>query len=170
MILNLGRAGKTLWIGDGFCDDANNIEDCNYDGSDCCGISVQKNFCVNCTCTGRCKLILSMDYFVFAISCMSLFFETLIFLIYLDKLDCYSDAYCHGSGFCRQGKCMCPSEYNYKKDCSIYGCKYKNLVMEVFHGYILFHWWQMFVLFLSWAFFFVFDYISIQCFLSSWTF
>ena len=52
-----------LWVGDGFCDDANNFEECNYDGGDCCGINVQKNFCVNCTCTGRCKLILSLDYF-----------------------------------------------------------------------------------------------------------
>ena len=65
LILNLGRGGKTLWIGDGFCDDANNIEECNYDGGDCCGISVQKNFCVNCTCTGRCKLTLSIGYFAF---------------------------------------------------------------------------------------------------------
>ena len=56
--MNLGNGGKTLWIGDEFCDDANNIEECNYDGGDCCGINVQKNFCVNCTCTGRCKLIL----------------------------------------------------------------------------------------------------------------
>ena len=57
MILNLGMGGKALWIGDGFCNDENNIEDCNYDGGDCCGISVKKNFCVNCTCTGsRCKL------------------------------------------------------------------------------------------------------------------
>ena len=54
-----------IWIDDGFCDDANNIEDCNYDGGDCCGISVQKNFCVNCTCTGRCKLTLSIGYFAF---------------------------------------------------------------------------------------------------------
>ena len=55
MILNLGKGGNTLWLSDGFCDDANNIEECNYDGGDCCGINVQKNFCVNCSCTGRCK-------------------------------------------------------------------------------------------------------------------
>ena len=65
LILNLGRGGKTLWIGDGFCDDANNFEECNYDGGDCCGINVQKNFCVNCTCTGRCKLTLSIGFFAF---------------------------------------------------------------------------------------------------------
>ena len=60
LILNLGSGGKMIWIGDGFCDDANNIEECNYDGGDCCGIDVQNNFCVNCTCTGRCKLTLSI--------------------------------------------------------------------------------------------------------------
>ena len=65
MILNLGKGGYNLWLSDGFCDDANNIEECNYDGGECCGNNVQKNFCVNCTCTGRCKLILSIGYFAF---------------------------------------------------------------------------------------------------------
>ena len=57
-----------MWVGDGFCDDVNNVEDCNYDGGDCCGISVQNNFCVNCTCTGRCELtyyILDIVFFVY---------------------------------------------------------------------------------------------------------
>ena len=42
------------WIGDSFCDDINNNELCDFDGGDCCGLNVQKNFCVNCTCL--CKL------------------------------------------------------------------------------------------------------------------
>ena len=113
MIPNLGKGGNNLWLSDGFCDDANNIEECNYDGGDCCGINVQNNFCVNCTCTGRCKYALSVSNF----ASLNSFLST-------DKLDCYSDASCHGVGFCRQGRCMCPSEYNYKKDCSIYGCKF----------------------------------------------
>ena len=61
MIPNLGKGGNNLWLSDGFCDDANNIEECNYDGGDCCGINVQKNFCVNCTCTGKCKLVIHMS-------------------------------------------------------------------------------------------------------------
>ena len=56
-----------MWVGDGFCDDANNIEECDYDGGDCCGINVQNNFCVNCTCTGRCKLALLIWGLVFEI-------------------------------------------------------------------------------------------------------
>ena len=38
------------WVGDGFCDDMNNKEACKFDDGDCCGISVKKNFCVNCKC------------------------------------------------------------------------------------------------------------------------
>ena len=39
-------------IGDGVCDDANNIEPCDFDGLDCCGeiSSYQFNFCVFCDC------------------------------------------------------------------------------------------------------------------------
>ena len=55
-----------MWLSDGFCDDTNNIEECNYDGGDCCGINVQKNFCVNCTCTGRCKYTYNVEKCIFA--------------------------------------------------------------------------------------------------------
>ena len=41
------------WLNDGFCDDYNNHVTCNYDGGDCCGRSVDKRFCLNCTC--KCK-------------------------------------------------------------------------------------------------------------------
>ena len=41
------------WLNDGFCDDFNNHATCNYDGGDCCGRSVDKRFCLNCTC--KCK-------------------------------------------------------------------------------------------------------------------
>jgi hypothetical protein len=43
------------WIGDGFCDDGNNNEICHFDGGDCCGLSVKKNFCVDCECIGKFK-------------------------------------------------------------------------------------------------------------------
>ena len=42
--------GKSHWIADGFCDDINNNEACNYDGGDCCGSSIQKHFCIDCEC------------------------------------------------------------------------------------------------------------------------
>ena len=38
------------WIGDGNCDDENNKEQCNYDGGDCCGENVNKQFCSECIC------------------------------------------------------------------------------------------------------------------------
>ena len=40
---------------DDFCDDINNKKECNYDGGDCCGLSVQNNFCVDCSCKGKQK-------------------------------------------------------------------------------------------------------------------
>ena len=38
------------WIGDGYCDDMNNIEICNYDGGDCCGDNVNTQYCFRCQC------------------------------------------------------------------------------------------------------------------------
>ena len=34
-----------VWINDGFCDEMNNNEDCEYDGGDCCGADVNTKFC-----------------------------------------------------------------------------------------------------------------------------
>ena len=39
-------------VGDGFCNDENNNEDCMFDGLDCCGINVNKDYCVDCSCHG----------------------------------------------------------------------------------------------------------------------
>ena len=50
---NLENHGNTDWIGDGFCDDINNKEVCNYDDGDCCGLSAKLNFCVDCTCKSK---------------------------------------------------------------------------------------------------------------------
>ena len=53
MNCNKGYGGITYWVGDGFCDDVNNNEACDYDDGDCCGLSMEKNFCVDCTCKGK---------------------------------------------------------------------------------------------------------------------
>ena len=45
--------GISYWIRDGFCDDINNNEACDYDNGDCCGLSMKKNFCVQCICKGK---------------------------------------------------------------------------------------------------------------------
>ena len=42
--------GKSEWINDGFCDDTNNNEANNFDGGDCCGLHVNKRFCIQCRC------------------------------------------------------------------------------------------------------------------------
>ena len=41
--------GKPDWIEDGFCDDENNNEGCQWDGGDCCGDTNVK-FCNLCEC------------------------------------------------------------------------------------------------------------------------
>ena len=50
----LDNGGVADWMGDTFCDDINNNEKCNYDDGDCCGFSMNYNFCIDCTC--KCKL------------------------------------------------------------------------------------------------------------------
>ena len=44
--------GISYWVGDGFCDDINNNEACDYDDGDCCE-TMNKNFCVQCICKGK---------------------------------------------------------------------------------------------------------------------
>ena len=38
------------WKADGYCDDNNNIDICDYDGGDCCGDNVNTSYCYECTC------------------------------------------------------------------------------------------------------------------------
>ena len=45
--------GISYWVGDGFCDDINNNEACDYDDGDCCGLAKKKNFCIKCICKGK---------------------------------------------------------------------------------------------------------------------
>ena len=43
-------ANNFNFIGNGFCDDGLNNAECQFDGGDCCGPSVNTNFCTLCTC------------------------------------------------------------------------------------------------------------------------
>ena len=38
------------WVGDGICDDATNILECQYDGGDCCLEEPVSSACYYCTC------------------------------------------------------------------------------------------------------------------------
>ena len=38
------------YVGDGYCDDANNNEGCQFDDGDCCGPEVSTAFCDECLC------------------------------------------------------------------------------------------------------------------------
>ena len=37
-------------MGDGFCDDDTNTEDCEFDGGDCCGDDRNTDYCEDCKC------------------------------------------------------------------------------------------------------------------------
>ena len=37
-------------VGDGFCNDEINNLHCAFDGGDCCGTCINKNYCLNCDC------------------------------------------------------------------------------------------------------------------------
>ena len=45
--------GLEEWIKDGSCDDINNNAPCQYDGGDCCGVKVIKQYCFECDCLGN---------------------------------------------------------------------------------------------------------------------
>jgi hypothetical protein len=36
--------------GDGFCHDSSNIDECQYDGGDCCLVNVRLEHCLTCIC------------------------------------------------------------------------------------------------------------------------
>ena len=42
--------GNQAWIADGYCDDINNDNSCNFDGGDCCGSNVITYYCSECLC------------------------------------------------------------------------------------------------------------------------
>ena len=37
-------------VGDGYCNDETNNPNCNFDGGDCCGPCLNKEFCSECLC------------------------------------------------------------------------------------------------------------------------
>jgi hypothetical protein len=57
---NTHKSGPTpcidVVIGDGVCDDRQNVAECNYDGRDCCLYTVNTTFCEDCRChLGKCS-------------------------------------------------------------------------------------------------------------------
>jgi hypothetical protein len=52
-IISVEAGGEESWISDDSCDDVNNNQFCNYDGGDCCGANVIKQYCIDCDCLGK---------------------------------------------------------------------------------------------------------------------
>ena len=40
-------------VGDGFCQDSVNNDQCNFDGGDCCGSCINTKYCMDCECNGK---------------------------------------------------------------------------------------------------------------------
>lgn len=40
----------TDYIGDLYCDDQNNVEECQFDGGDCCLEVINDDYCIECIC------------------------------------------------------------------------------------------------------------------------
>ena len=54
-IISGEAGGEEIWISDDSCDDVNNNQFCRYDGGDCCGSNVIKQYCIDCDCIGKYK-------------------------------------------------------------------------------------------------------------------
>ena len=52
-IISVEGGGEESWISDDSCDDVNNNQLCNYDGGDCCGANVIKQYCIDCDCLSK---------------------------------------------------------------------------------------------------------------------
>jgi hypothetical protein len=50
-LLEICTAGYHPLVGNGFCGDATNIAECNFDGGDCC-VNVNTDYCSDCNCLG----------------------------------------------------------------------------------------------------------------------
>ena len=40
-------------VGNGFCNDLTNNDNCNFDGGDCCGPCINTKYCQDCQCIGE---------------------------------------------------------------------------------------------------------------------
>jgi hypothetical protein len=56
-IISVEAGGEESWISDDSCDDVNNNQFCNFDGGDCCGANVIKQYCIDCDCLGNLKKV-----------------------------------------------------------------------------------------------------------------
>ena len=48
-----GGVSTNAWVGDGFCQDLTNNEECDFDGGECCGSCVNTKYCNDCKCVGE---------------------------------------------------------------------------------------------------------------------
>ena len=68
-IISVEAGGEESWISDDSCDDVNNNPFCKFDGGDCCGANVIKQYCIDCDCLGKfaflCYYVLVVSEFTY---------------------------------------------------------------------------------------------------------
>ena len=84
-------------IGDGYCNDETNIQDCGYDGGDCCGSCINIDRCTNCSCLGNITGNGVPNALVGDGNCNN---ETNTVLCNYDGGDCCQNSELVGNGFC----------------------------------------------------------------------
>ena len=101
--------------GNGFCNDVNNNEGCEYDGGDCCGSDVNTTYCSVCQCLdpihgGGGSAVKVCNGIDFDSECCSTCEKCCI-----NQGDCDSDNECSGALVC--GEDNCPSPFPPYADC-----------------------------------------------------
>ena len=100
--------GLEEWISDGSCDDINNNVPCQFDGGDCCGSNVLKQYCFECNCIGNfCET-------------MRKYKEKQWIMVFLFSVyTCSTEDDCNAHGFCDEsGTCQCSPNWDSFADCA----------------------------------------------------
>ncbi len=51
--IDLSKCPNPHWVGDGYCDEKGNVEECNFDSGDCCLPDPDLSYCQVCSCLDR---------------------------------------------------------------------------------------------------------------------
>ena len=51
-------------VGNSVCNDETNVEECDFDGGDCCGSCINRNYCSQCMCYETSVNDLSCKYYI----------------------------------------------------------------------------------------------------------
>ena len=112
--LSIEGCFNSNWHADGYCDDENNYEACNFDGGDCCGSNANMNYCTECQCLeggGSSGGITTTSGTTVSVGCNQWFLGDGFCDDAYNNLDCnYDGGDCCGSNvntlFCSECQCL----------------------------------------------------------------